>query len=120
MNAGNSYPVPECTSADGAAFTLQVNLSAGDVPYGLLTPPQLARAHSPGPEVLLFRVLGLRGMRRLNLADERTWLLHPNKETPAYLELLRRLLESVAAGRVPDVQRGQSEIDVPAWQAFLH
>ncbi|HWL17645.1 MAG TPA: hypothetical protein VNR00_18695 [Opitutus sp.] len=77
------------------------------------------RGYPPGPEMLLFRVLGPRGLRRLNLADERAWLLHPNKKTAAYLELLPRLLESVAAGRVPDVQRGQSEIDVPAWQEFF-
>lgn len=79
----------------------------------------LNRGYPPGPETLLFRALGARGGLRLNLADERAWLLHPNSKPPAYLALLPELLASVSAGRIPDAQRGRSEIDVSAWQAFL-
>lgn len=77
------------------------------------------RGYPLGPESLLFQVLGGRGFRRLNLRDERAWLLHPNSKPPAYLALLPQLLTAVEAGRVPAPQRGQSEIDVAAWTTFL-
>lgn len=77
------------------------------------------RGYPPGPEALLFLVLGPRGLRRLNLADERAWLLHPNSKPAVFLELLPDLLAAVQAGRVPAAQRGQSDIDLPAWQEFL-
>lgn len=77
------------------------------------------RGYPIGPESLLFQVLGGRGLRRLNLRDDRAWLLHPNSKPPAYLALLPRLLDSAAAGQVPIAQRGHSEIDVPAWTEFL-
>ncbi len=77
------------------------------------------RGYPPGPEILLFRALGGRGVRRLNLADERAWLLHPNRKPTAYLSLLPALLDSVSKGKIPDAQCGHSEIDLPAWEAFL-
>ena len=81
---------------------------------------QLAdRGYPPGPESLLSAVLGPRGARRLNLADERAWLLHPNSKPPAYLALLPRLLASVTAGRVPAAQLGHSDINLSAWTEFL-
>lgn len=79
----------------------------------------LDRGYPPSPEVLLFRVLGPRGQRRLNLASRDAWMLHPHSKPPAYLALLPALLAAVAAGRVPEAQRGESEIDVAAWTEFL-
>ncbi len=79
----------------------------------------LDRGYPPGPETLLFRVLSSRGARRLNLSDPRAWILHPNSKPASYLAILPQLLESVSAGRIPEAQRGHSEIDVTAWQQFL-
>lgn len=79
----------------------------------------LDRGYPPGPETLLHQVLGPRGVRRLNLADERAWLLHPTAKTAVYLALLPRILAAVAAGQVPETQRGLSDFDLPAWQAWL-
>jgi len=79
----------------------------------------LDRGYPVGPELLLFQVLGGRGLRRLNLASRDAWLLHPQRKPAAYLALLPRLLDAVAVGRVPAAQRGRSEIDVAAWTDFL-
>lgn len=78
------------------------------------------RGYPPGPETLLFRRLGSRGFKRLNLADERAWMLHPNSKPSDYLALLPELLDCVSAGRIPPAQRGNSEIDLAAWQRFLN
>lgn len=80
---------------------------------------RIDRGYPVGPESLLHLVLGPRGVRRLNLADERAWLLHPNSKPAAYLTLLPAVLAAVQAGRVPAAQRGHSDIDLAAWEAFL-
>ncbi len=77
------------------------------------------RGYPPGPETLLHLVLGPRGARRLNLADERAWLLHPTTKNETYLTLLPRLLAAVAAGRVPEGQRGLSDFDLPQWERWF-
>ena len=77
------------------------------------------RGYPVGPETLLHFVLGPRGKRRLNLADERAWLLHPQSKPPAYLALLPAILTAVQAGRAPSAQRGHSDLDLPAWEKFL-
>lgn len=79
----------------------------------------LDRGYPMGPEGVLHKVLGRQGLRRLNLSDERAWLLHPNSKPPEYLALLPRLAAAVAKGRVPVAQRGHADIIVPAWQEFL-
>jgi len=79
----------------------------------------LNRGYPPSPEMLLFRSLGSRGFRRLNLADPRAWLLHPTNKPPAYLTILPQLLECISTGHIPAAQRGRSEIDLVAWGEFL-
>lgn len=77
------------------------------------------RAYPPAPEIVLFRHLAPRGFRRLNLGSRDAWLLHPTRKPAEYLRLLPSILAEVKAGRVPDDQRGNSEIDVPAWTKHL-
>lgn len=77
------------------------------------------RGYPPGPETILFRASSRDGFRRLNLSDERAWLLHPNSKPPAYLALLPDLLDCVSKTRIPAAQRGRSEIDLATWQEFL-
>jgi len=79
----------------------------------------LDRGYPIGPESLLHRVLGPRGLRTLNLADERAWLLHPTSKPAAYLALLPAMLAAVQTGQVPLAQRGRSDIDLPVWRDFL-
>lgn len=77
------------------------------------------RGYPVGPELLLHRVLGPKGLRRLNLADERAWLLHPNRKAAEFVALLPRILNSVAAGQVPPAQKGNPDIALDAWQEML-
>jgi hypothetical protein len=80
---------------------------------------RIDRGYPIGPESLLHLVLGRKGLRRLNLADPRAWLLHPNRKPPAYHAMLPAILSAVQAGRVPDAQRGHSDLDLNAWTTFL-
>jgi len=77
------------------------------------------RGYPPSPEVVLCRSLGRQGWRRLALADERAWLLHPHSKPPGYLALLPKIQAAVAAGLAPDGQKGFAEIQLAAWQAFF-
>ncbi len=77
------------------------------------------RGYPVGPEILLHQVLGPRGLRRLNLADERAWLLHPNSKPANFLAMLPEILAAVHSGRIPSVQRGHSDFDLAAWKKFL-
>ena len=76
------------------------------------------RGYPPPPESVLFRSLGNRGWRCLNLASEKAWLLHPPRKDQEYLRLLPRILSSVAAGRYPDAQRGYVDLQMEAWSAI--
>jgi hypothetical protein len=77
------------------------------------------RGYPPGPEALLFRSLGGRGWRTLNLASERAWLLHPTGKDAEFHRLLPGMLAAVAAGRVPAAQRGHADLRIPEWSEFL-
>jgi hypothetical protein len=78
----------------------------------------LDRGYPPPPELVLFRSLGNRGWRCLNLASECAWLLHPARKDQEYLRLLPGILASVAAGRIPAAQRGFIDLQLDAWSAF--
>ncbi len=77
------------------------------------------RGYPPAPEIVLFRRLARRRLRRLNLADENAWLLHPGEKPADFPAILPRLLESIDAGRLPPGQRGRTEIDFALWRSFL-
>jgi hypothetical protein len=77
------------------------------------------RGYPPAPELLLFRSLGKRGWRCLNLSSNRAWLLHPTRKDNEYIRLLPGIIESVKTGRVPESQRGYADLKLDAWSAFL-
>lgn len=79
----------------------------------------LDRGYPPVPEGVLFRVLGARGLRRLNLDSEHVWLQHPQTKPPEFVALLPQMLAAIAAGRVPPAQRGEPDVMLPEWRAFL-
>jgi hypothetical protein len=76
------------------------------------------RGYPPGPELLLFQSLGSRGWRCLHLGSPRAWLLHPTRKDAEYLRLLPRMIEAVAAGRVPQAQKGIADLRLEAWSSF--
>jgi hypothetical protein len=78
----------------------------------------VSRGYPPAPEQVLCRSLGTRGWRCLNLASHRAWLLHPARKDSAYYRLLPQLIDSVAAGLVPDAQKGYADLRLDAWSAF--
>ena len=80
----------------------------------------LNRGYPRSPEILMYRTIGKWGRgRRLMLANEQAWFIHPHSKPPRYLELLPQILAHVQRNDVPDEQRGRPEIDLPAWEAHL-
>jgi hypothetical protein len=79
----------------------------------------LDRGYPPGPEHLLFRELGGRGWRTLNLSDPHAWLLHPTRKDAEYYRLLPGIMAAVAVGRVPAGQRGHADLRLEDWAEFL-
>ncbi len=115
----NDWFSTRCFLVDRERLAPHLPLMRGPLGWEYRLRRSLDRGYPPGPETLLFRALGGRGLKRLNLSDERAWILHPNSKPPPFLALLPQLLEAVSAGRIPDRQRGHTEIDVVAWQEFL-
>ncbi len=115
----NDWFSTRCFLVDRERLAPHLPLMRGPLAWEYRLRRFLDRGYPPGPETLLFRALGRRGLKRLNLADERAWILHPNSKPPAFLALLPQLLEKVSEGRIPDRQRGHTEIDIVAWQEFL-
>lgn len=77
------------------------------------------RGYPPPPEQLLFHSLGSRGWRCLNLASCKAWILHAARKDAEYLRLLPGMIASVAAGLVPDAQKGYADLRLEAWSAFV-
>lgn len=71
------------------------------------------------PEILLFHRVAPSGGRRLNLSTQQAWLLHPSTKPHRFVQLLPEILRSVAAGEVPDAQRGHADIILEAWEGLL-
>lgn len=79
----------------------------------------LHRGYPRSPEVLLsLRIQGGGGWR-LNMDSEKAWLIHPAAKPADFVRLLPRLLTSVASGKVPELQRGNLELDLAAWSRYL-
>jgi hypothetical protein len=76
------------------------------------------RGYPPAPEQLLFRSLGERRWRCLNLSSEHAWLLHPTRKDADYLRLLPGIMASVAAGSVPNAQKGFADLNLDLWSQF--
>ena len=71
------------------------------------------------PEVLLHETALRRGLRCLYLADPRAWYLHPDDKPPALVALLPRIAAAVAAGVVPPLQFGFTNVRAGDWQSFV-
>jgi len=70
-------------------------------------------------ERLVSRRMARAGTRRLVLASPEAWIVHPAERSERYLELLPRIQEAIAEGRLPLEQRGQEDIDLGAWEKFF-
>jgi hypothetical protein len=68
---------------------------------------------------MLCQRIGGAGGRRLDLKSEKAWILHPDQKREQFLRLLPAILEAVAAGQVPDGQRGWEDVRLPLWEEFL-
>lgn len=79
----------------------------------------LSRGYPPVPEQVLFHQLGTAGCRCLQLGSAEAWFLHPGRKDAEFLRLLPRMLDSVARGAVPPDQKGQADIRLESWPAFL-
>ena len=115
----NDWFSTRCFLMDLVRLRAYLPLLHGRALLETLTAKYLNRGYPRSPEMLLFRRIGAGGGRRLNLRSEQAWLVHPTTKPQQYLDLLPRIVASVAAGHVPAAQRGCTEVDLDAWPAFL-
>lgn len=74
------------------------------------------RGYPRSPETMLFRRLSACGYWRLILRRRDTWLLHPAQKDAAWLAALPELLDAVGAGRCPEAQRGNQDLQLAWWR----
>jgi len=79
----------------------------------------LSRTYPPPPEVMLYKRICGDGGWRFDLGTSQAWLLHPNAKNEQFLRLLPGILRAVAAGQVPEGQRGWEDLKLDDWARFL-
>ncbi|MES2267309.1 MAG: hypothetical protein V4520_11135 [Bacteroidota bacterium] len=94
-------------------------LVRGRVMIELLIRKYAGRAFPLDPEILMFKSLSPRGVKRLMLKSQNVWLLHPVIKSPAFLEKLPQIIAAISAGKYPEEQKGLENIDLDAWLKFL-
>jgi len=94
-------------------------LLQGRAYWEMLTSRLLRRGYPRSPETMLFLRMSAAGRWRLALRDRRAWLLHPVRKDAAFVAALPRLLAAVGAGRCPDGQRGQQDLQLELWNEIL-
>ena len=115
----NDWFSTRCLLLDRERLAPHLPLVGGRLAWEYRLRRWLDRGYPPVPEGVLFRVLGPRGLRRLNLDTEQAWLLHPQTKPPEFVALLPQMLSAIAAGRVPPTQRGETDVQLAAWQSWL-
>lgn len=111
----NAWFSTRCYLFDCETLRHHLPLLQGRLYWETLAAKLLRRGYPRSPEILLFRRLAAAGRWRLTLNDRRAWFLHPPRKDAAFVAALPRLLGEIAAGRAPDVQRGQQELDLALW-----
>ncbi len=107
-----------CLLIDSERMAAELPWVQGRLHLELTVRRWLSRGYPMSPEQLMFRRLGPRGRRRLVLADDGCWTLHPTRKGADFLALLPLLLASVHAGTLPDAQRGHENFDLAAWERW--
>jgi hypothetical protein len=108
-----------CFLLDRERLTRYVPFMKGRLFWETMFVKYFNRGYPRSPEIMMNRRIGGSGGWRLNLESESAWLLHPHDKPPKYIEMLPGILEAVTAGHVPDQQRGNTEVNVDAWDAYL-
>lgn len=107
-----------CLLIDGERMAAELPWIQGRLRLEMTLRRWLSRGYPMSPEQLMFRRLGPRGRRRLVLADDGCWTLHPTRKGTDFLGLLPLLIDSVRAGTLPDAQRGHENFDLPVWERW--
>lgn len=94
-------------------------LLQGRIYWETLAAKILRRGYPRAPEIMLFRRLGAAGRCRLMLHDRRAWLLHPTRKDATFVTALPSLQTAIAAGRCPDRQRGEQDLNLEFWRDIL-
>lgn len=79
----------------------------------------IQRTLPKSPEMMLIRQVGGSGGRRLVLKSKNAWIVHPLTKPSRYIELLPLIQQAIHAGKVPEEQKGRSNIELSAWETFL-
>jgi hypothetical protein len=94
-------------------------LVQGKVVLELLARKYLNRAFPLDPEIIFFRTLAPKGVRRLILKSEDAWLLHPIDKSENFINILPQLIKQINEGKTPDEQRGYENMKLSSWVNFL-
>jgi hypothetical protein len=79
----------------------------------------LRRGYPRTSESTLCSGVGSAGGRRLILASEQSWLLHPASKPDRLIELLPSIQQCIQQGQVPVEQKGLVDIHLSAWENYL-
>lgn len=115
----NMWFSTRCYLFDLERLQPQLPLLQGRIYWESLAAKLRGQGYPRSPEIMLFRRLSAAGLWRLALRDERAWLLHPVKKDAAFVAALPRLQAAIAAGRCPDGQRGQQDLNLDQWTDLL-
>jgi hypothetical protein len=77
------------------------------------------RGYPRTSESTLCSGVGSAGGRRLILASEQAWLLHPASKPDRFTELLPQIQQFIRQGDVPVEQEGLVDIHLSAWENYL-
>ena len=108
-----------CMLMDRERLAPYLPLPQGRLLLEVLARRLLDRDHPMALEMMLCRRIGGEGGRRLDLKSERAWILHPDNKGEKFLRLLPAMLKAIAAGDIPDGQRGWENVKLPLWEDFL-
>ena len=108
-----------CLLMDRERLAPYVPILRGKLLVEVLARRLLKRNHPLALEEMLCQRIGGSGGRRLDLATEQAWILHPDSKGERFLRMLPALMDAVAAGEVPIEQRGLENVQLEAWERFL-
>jgi hypothetical protein len=94
-------------------------LVQGKVILELLARKYLNRAFPLDPEIIFFRTLSPKGVKRVMLKSESAWLLHPVDKSENFINILPHLIKQINEGKTPDEQRGYENMNLNCWVNFL-